>query len=378
MKILIDATEITPSRVQSSIPIYIIRYLSSIDIKERKNYILLINSCSNEYFKNNFPDYKTIPYKFCGWNKYWLTNPIYLYSLYKFNKLLKRFKIDVIFTPTDYPYYLQNKFCCKKVIVIHDLKGIKRNCNTIRECIEAYILNKMYKRHIETANNIIAISKYTKQDILTFYPNINEEKIHVVYNSIKLSETVKKPINLKEGKFILYVNTLHRYKNILTLIKAYAIVSNEIEHKLIIVGKRTQYWENNIIPYINKNKLNSQIIQLQDLSNEELRYLYEKASLFVTPSLNEGFGYTPIEAAICNCPVISSLQEALPDSTQGLLNYYYPAMDYNALSDKIKFLLKNSPSKNELNKIAQFYKTEYSLFNQEKKIREILLKNSDN
>ena len=66
---------------------------------------------------------------------------------------------------------------------------------------------------------------------------------------------------------------------------------------------------------IDELDLNSYIIQLSDLSDENLINLYNYAKLFVFPSLYEGFGLPPLEAISCNCSVISSnipvLQEIL-------------------------------------------------------------------
>lgn len=372
MRILIDATEIKLNRLFASIPIYISRYLSAIPMIERHNYVLLINPECRSFFSVEYPGFQLISFKFRGWRKYWPFNPIYLYTLYKFNKFIINNNIDTIFIPSDYPIYLQNKLKCNKVIVIHDLKGIKQSCNTIKNSIESYIANKMYRRHLESADRIIAISKYTKQDILTYFPHINEEKVHVIYNSVILAKEIQKPKLLNDRKFILYVNTLHRYKNIITLVKAFNTISNEIDHDLVIVGKSTQYWENEIKGYIIKNKIDDRIIHMQGLSNEELRYLYENASLFVTPSLNEGFGFTPIEAAICKCPVICSIEEALVDSTQGMLNYYYPAMDVYALAAKIKNIISNPPSSGKLKEISLYFETLFSPFEQQRKINEVI------
>lgn len=83
--------------------------------------------------------------------------------------------------------------------------------------------------------------------------------------------------------------------------------------------------------------------------------------MFIPSSLYEGFGYTPIEAAMCGCPVISSIQEALPDSTQGLLNYYHPAMDADVLANKILAVLENPPAQETLLRIAETYKNSMRL-----------------
>lgn len=375
MNILIDTTEIRLHRLNSSIPIYIRRFISHINNNEQTNYILLINEECKEYFTENFPGFKTVTFKFKGWNRYWHLNPKYLYNQYKFRRFLKELEISTIFIPTDYPRYLQDKLPCKKVIVIHDLKGIKRNCHSINEAYEAYITNKMYARLLNTSDKIIAISKYTKQDIQVYYPEIDESKIAVIYNSVVLTNTSKCPNKFNLNKYILYVNSLLKHKNISTLIKALSKLSYEIDHNLVIVGKKTNYWEETIVPILKQNKIEDRIIHLQNITDEELRFLYENATVFVTPSLNEGFGYTPIEAAIYKCPVISSIQEALPDSTQGLLHYYQPAMDSDKLAIAIKNVIETPPAKEKLENISEYYKKLYSIKNQVLQIQNIIQEN---
>jgi glycosyltransferase involved in cell wall biosynthesis len=75
------------------------------------------------------------------------------------------------------------------------------------------------------------------------------------------------------------------------------------------------------------------------------------ARLFITTSLCEGFGYTPVEAALSGTEVISTMCGSLPEVTMNLVNYYYPATDYKELVKKIIELLQKEPDNIRLDTI---------------------------
>lgn len=68
------------------------------------------------------------------------------------------------------------------------------------------------------------------------------------------------------------------------------------------------------------------------IDDQLLAQYYQFADLFIHPSLLEGFGYPPIEAAIHKTPVLTTKETALYESTMGILNYYEPATDSQALA----------------------------------------------
>ena len=142
--------------------------------------------------------------------------------------------------------------------------------------------------------------------------------------------------------------------------------------KLVVVGRETDYWREKMLPYIELQGMSEYIIRVSDISFEELRWLYSHALLFVTPSLHEGFGYTPIEAAICGCPVISSTCESLPDVTQGRVIYYEPATDDQKLAEKITEMLNNPLSQKHLDETASLFSRLYSPITQWSNIYHLL------
>lgn len=373
MNILIDMDEVSLQRLHASIPIYIMRLVSAIKPEDRKHYILLISRDIESYIRSRFPDFRVIVYrKFGGRIIKGIKTPLYYCYQYKLRQIIERYNVDCVFIPTDFQWLTSFKLKCRKVIVVHDLKGIKQRIDTWHQAKHVLNLYGMYKKAFKYADEIIAISKYTKQDIEIYYPEYPIEKIRVVYNSVVLPPESRKPQGFYSSGYVLYVNTLNKYKNIFTLVKAFSRIKHCLDKQLVVVGRETEHWREAVMPYIRKNGLEKNIIRLQNLTDEELRYLYEHAALFVTPSLNEGFGYTPIEAAMCGCPVISSIQEALPDSTQGLLNYYHPAMDADVLANKILAVLENPPVQETLLRIAETYKKLYAPIRQVEKIQAIL------
>lgn len=253
----------------------------------------------------------------------------------------------------------------RKIAVIHDLKRLKDSKRTSG-------VYRYYKQLIESCDSLIAISEFTKQDILKYY-NVDERKIHVVYNSVCLPAVSVKPrcfAALK--KYILYVNALHPYKNALTLVKAFNEIRERFDLDLLFVGDSTDYWENEVMAFVRGNGFADRVIRLDNLTNEELKYMYEHATLFVTTSLHEGFGYTPLEAAICKCPVISSRCEALEETTMNMVNYYEPARDAEALKEKMVEVLDRLPSKEELARVAEAFSIAYNPERQAVKILNVM------
>ena len=82
--------------------------------------------------------------------------------------------------------------------------------------------------------------------------------------------------------------------------------------------------------------------------------------------MQEGFGRTPVEAALCEVPVISTKETSLPEATMNMVYYYEPPTDENALASRILDVLQNKPTKVQLKKIANKLEVEYN----EKKIIE--------
>ena len=209
-------------------------------------------------------------------------------------------------------------------------------------------------------SQFVTISNYSRGKISEI-TGLKEEKITVIYNSVEIapSQVIDKDILAKQ--YILNVNTIQPYKNLETLIKAFVAIKDNIDHNLIIKGKKSSYWTNAIIPIIKEHHLEKRIFLFEEnISSGQLTYLYEHADLFVSPSLMEGFGYTPIEAAICRVPVITTKEAAIPETTMNLLNYYERPKDYVELSKKMESILEMNKALLNLKNVSDCFRERYS------------------
>ena len=356
-KILIDLTYILSKQdLNKSTSIYVQRFLDNLDNSkfEDNSFILFLRKDVYEYFSNK---YQGRNIKFIVFNQ---TNNIsisFIRSILdsiKWQKQINKIQCDVVYVPFTW-IYSSSKINKKKVITIHDLKPIHEVAGKYNHKADfaKKIMLKLYKyyfsKSVKNTDSIITISEFVKKQIkkeLSF-----NSPIYCVYNGVPVSNDSTPVKVLENQNYILYVNTLTEYKNLATLIKAFYLLNSD-NYKLVIVGKETDYWRNICLPLIKDDN----VIKLKFLSNEELNWVYSNANLFVTPSTHEGFGYTPIEAALRKVPVISTRCEALPEVTMGLVNYYNDPFDENELSKKIEEVLENLNNSKYLDKLEYIYK----------------------
>lgn len=275
-------------------------------------------------------------------------------------KIINNSGCDIVFYPMPEPFYFQTPKI-PQVMVLHDMaKGKYR-------WYQWYFMLPWQRFN---SKRIIAITEYTRKKAQEFYSFLRNRKIDVVYNSLSYDNNIYKPI--VEGNYILDINTLHRYKNADTLIRALGLIKDKTDCKLVLVGQDVDGRSADLQQLATDCSIGDRYIRKEGLSNEEIVSLYQNAKLFVTPSTIEGFGQTPIEAAIYKCPVISTKETALPESTLGLLNYYEPATSPDALAVKILEVLQCPESKKTLEQISDRFKSEYDIKKQSVKIWKVL------
>lgn len=285
-------------------------------------------------------------------------------------KLLANHKLDIYINPYVNIFSILNPIS-NNIAIIHDLhfKYYPEHYPFyVRRFLKWRIGKILYK-----SDKVITISNYVKKDIEEIYPFIDKNNIYVVGNPVEVPELENVFFNINiEGKYILSVNSFEKWKNHITLLKAFLRIKNKIKHNLILIG----YGDvNKIKSFITENNLDNRVKIKQHITDEELYAYYKNASLFVNTSLFEGFGRSNIEAGLMKIPVLTSKEMSLKDVSFGLLNYFEPATNDFILAKRILWCLEeNRFSTQYLENIREKFKNEYNKKNIASKILKIISK----
>ncbi len=228
----------------------------------------------------------------------------------------------------------------KSVVTIHDL--IFKHFKSDYKLVDRLIYDFKSGYACQNAERVIAISEFTKGDILKAY-NISNDKIEVVYlpidnrfskkaNQIEL-EKVKSEFNLPD-KFFLYVGSVIGRKNLKSVVKAMSIIEVRLRIPLVVVGSGKKYLEE-VKAMIKNTGLEDDILFLKNISNEDLPKIYQLSKFFVFPSLYEGFGLPVLEAIQSGKPVVVSKGTSL-EEVAGDCGTILPQNDVIALANTIK------------------------------------------
>ena len=185
-------------------------------------------------------------------------------------------------------------------------------------------LNRLIRTGLRNAQLVLCVSQAVK-NLLAERFKISPERLVVVHNAVGdhfrpvPPEIARRTLAQSYGieqPYVLYVGKLQACKNVVRILEAFHRFRHEVnpEMKLVLVGKRT--WNSSdIAKTINRLKLTPHVLEVGYARNEDLPVLYSGASLFVFPSLSEGFGMPVLEALACGVPVITSNVDALPEIT---------------------------------------------------------------
>jgi glycosyltransferase involved in cell wall biosynthesis len=175
------------------------------------------------------------------------------------------------------------------------------------------------------ADAFIAVSHAVKKDVIE-HTGVAAAKVAPIHNGFDpgLFQPVHTPERLREirekyhlpEKFILWVGQIESRKNVSGLLRAFALLKDEIPHFLVIAGE--QRWSTDEeLKVIQELGIKDRVLFPGWVVHSDLPVVYSLADLFAFPSLYEGFGIPLIEAMACGCPIVTADTCAPPEVTDG-------------------------------------------------------------
>jgi glycosyltransferase involved in cell wall biosynthesis len=333
MRVAIDARKLHDFGIGTYIR-NLLRHLARID--QDNEYVLLCAGADLDVAATLGPNFRTV------------LEPSPNYSLREqihVPWVLLREKPDVFHAPH---YVLPQAVPCRSVVTIHDCIHLMFPQYLPNRAAYAYARASMWNA-ARKADRILTVSEASKRDILRLFA-VSPDKIDVVYNAI--DERFWNPpdegdvLRVRERyqldhPFVLYVGNIKPHKNLVRLIEAFERLRRGgfDQVKLLIIGD-----EISKLPAlrraVHKHKLHKEVRFLGYMNDETLAILYRLASVFVFPSLHEGFGLPPLEAMASGTPVVTSNVSSLPEVAADAAVLVDP-YDVESISEGLRSVLSN-------------------------------------
>jgi glycosyltransferase involved in cell wall biosynthesis len=343
MTICIDARMLN----NSGIGVYIKNYIKFILYTQKYNLILLGN-------RKEIQDY------FVGEDRFKIIEfnaPIYSIKEQLQLPLIIP-KCDIFWSP-HYNIPVMPIRAKKRLVTIPDAAHLALSKVFEFSLIKRYYAKIVFKAAAYLSDHITTISYFSKEEIIK-YTKVKAEKISVIHLGIdntlfrKIDNNQDKTIlknkyNLPD-KYILFVGNVKPHKNLKGLILAFKHAENKLkDYKILIVGKKEGFitGDKEVFSLIEKSELIDKITFTGYVSTEDLPLIYNFADIFVFPSIYEGFGFPPLEAMACGCPVVTTKKASMPEICEDAVKYV-EIENTESLSSSIIEVAENESLRNSL------------------------------
>ena len=270
---------------------------------------------------------------------------------------IKNHDIDLLYCPTPslVGYYCQIPY----VVTIFDLMQKYYSEFPERPFLARKIRDIQYKRATSHAEFVVADSARGKEDLVKFY-GIPEEKVEI-FPGIPISyvqsgdvsesfvQDVRERFNLPE-EYIFYPAHLWHHKNHIGIIKALNLLKmkHNIELTAVFTGSKKEAFDD-IMRTVQELNMESQIMYLGYVSDEELQVLYKKAKALVMPTFFGPANIPVWEAFALGCPVITSNVYGVPEQV-GDAGLLVNPRSIEDIADKIYRVYMDKGLREELSK----------------------------
>lgn len=240
------------------------------------------------------------------------------------------------------------------ILTVHDMTSFTLpNCHIfLRRSLpyRQFLLWSIRRAHVITVP-----SGSTQEDMYHWVPDLSRSKVRVipggigeefrVYPREAIQNTLER-LGLP-ASYILYVGTIEPRKNLPLLVQSYKqlVTMGKTKEHLVLVG-RLGWGYDAVLKQIESPELKHRVHLVGYVHQHDLPLVYAGATLFVYPSLQEGFGFPPLEAMACGVPTISSQTSSLIENLQGAA-ILVPPDDQESLTEAMDQLLNDEASRDQ-------------------------------
>lgn len=230
--------------------------------------------------------------------------------------------VDALFVPAHTVPVIHPK---NTVVVIHGLEY--EFCKNAYSFWERLYMRAVIRKSCAWASGIVCVSNNTKEDIMKLY-GVSAEKMRVIYEGYSQQLELERAVidkqlekHLKkysakrdENPYILFIGRIEERKNVLRIAKAFSLLKKKYgaPHKLVLAGK-PGYGYDHIKKEIDALACRNDIEMLGYIDEKQKWELLAGASVFVFPTLYEGFGIPILEAQSVMVPVVCSNNSSIPE-----------------------------------------------------------------
>ena len=236
----------------------------------------------------------------------------------------------------------------RHLLTIHDMTSF-----TLPHCHIPLRRSKPYQRAIDWsirhADLISVPSPSVREDILHLIDGVVPSRVRVIPSGVQSRFQPRPRHETKERlrrlgidwPYILFVGTIDPRKNLARLVESFRelVRQGDVQEHLVLAGL-VGWGSGPVVDMLQDPDLRGRVHLLGYVPEADLPWLYAGATLFAYPSLQEGFGFPPLEAMASGVPVVASLSSAMTDNLQGAAELV-PPEDVAALTGAMRRLLRD-------------------------------------
>jgi glycosyltransferase involved in cell wall biosynthesis len=284
-------------------------------------------------------------------------------DVWSMSRAVLKHKVDVFFFPSVYSYFpIFNR--TKILLTVHDVIADHHPELVFPDAKAKFFWKLKQRTAIGQADLIATVSEYSKKEIVKYF-RLPESRLRIVSEAARPVFRVLPADNgfaatlarfgLAAGQtFLLYVGGISPHKNLHRLVDAFKRILDKCgrpDLKLVLVGDYTDDPFFSAYPSLEEKVralgLGDSVIFTGFVSDDDLAYLYNAATLLVFPSLEEGFGLPAIEAMASGTPVAASNTGSLPEVIGPAGRYFDPA-EVDDITAVVCDLLSDSALRNAM------------------------------